>query len=80
MGRRLGAGLAVAGLLALAAGSRTAPAVGQQAGDRPNIVVIQTDDQTADSLRYMTNVNRLLVRQGVRFDNGFAADIGVVFP
>jgi N-acetylglucosamine-6-sulfatase len=71
--RRLGAGLAVAGLLALAAGSHTAPAVVQQADDRPNIVVIQTDDQTADSLRYMANVNRLLVRQGVRFDNGFAS-------
>jgi N-acetylglucosamine-6-sulfatase len=73
MGRRLGAGLAVAGLLALAAGSHTAPAVVQQADDRPNIVVIQTDDQTADSLRYMANVNRLLVRQGVRFDNNFAS-------
>ena len=73
MGRRLGAGLAVAGLLALATGSHTAPAVVQQADDRPNIVVIQTDDQTADSLRYMTNVNRLLVRQGVRFDNSFAS-------
>jgi len=72
MRRRLGAGLAVAGLLALAAGSHTAPAV-VQADERPNIVVIQTDDQTADSLRYMANVDRLLVRQGVRFENSFAS-------
>jgi arylsulfatase A-like enzyme len=72
MRRRLGAGLAVAGLLALAAGSHTAPAV-VQADERPNIVVIQTDDQTADSLRFMANVDRLLVRQGVRFENGFAS-------
>ena len=62
----------VGGLLALTAGSHTAPAVVQQ-DVRPNIVVIQTDDQTADSLRFMANVDRLLVKQGVRFDNSFAS-------
>ena len=72
MGRRLGAGLAVAGLLALAAGSHTAPAVVQQAADRPNIVVIQTDDQTVDSMHVMANVDRLLVKEGARFVNSFA--------
>jgi arylsulfatase A-like enzyme len=41
--------------------------------ERPNIVVIQTDDQTADSLRFMANVDRLLVEQGVRFENSFAS-------
>ena len=73
MRRRLGAGLAVAGLLALVAGSHSGAGVAQQADDRPNVVVIQTDDQTADSLRFMANVNRLLVKQGVRFDNNFAS-------
>ncbi len=73
MRRRLGAGLAVAGLLALVAGSHSGAVVAQLPDDRPNIVVIQTDDQTADSLRYMANVNRLLVRQGVRFDKNFAS-------
>ncbi len=73
MRRRLGAGLVVAGLLALAAGSQSGAVVAQQADDRPNIVVIETDDQTADSLRFMPNVNRLLVRQGVRFQNNFAS-------
>ncbi len=59
-------------LLALAAG--LAPAGGGPAQDtRPNIVVIQTDDQTADSLRYLANVRRLLVREGVSFENSFAS-------
>ncbi len=60
-------------LTVLAAGSQAAPAVTQQADPRPNIVVIQTDDQTADSLRYLANVRRLLVRQGVSFDDSFAS-------
>ena len=57
----------------LGAGSGAGPAVAQQADARPNIVVIQTDDQTLDSLRFMPNVDRLLVKQGVRFDNSFAS-------
>jgi N-acetylglucosamine-6-sulfatase len=40
---------------------------------RPNVVVIETDDQTAASLRTMPIVNRLLVDQGVTFDNAFVS-------
>jgi N-acetylglucosamine-6-sulfatase len=40
--------------------------------NRPNIVVITTDDQTVESLRVMTNVNAMLVAQGTTFANSFA--------
>ena len=59
-------------LLALTTGSHRAPAVVAQE-TRPNIVVIETDDQTAASLRFMPNVNQLLVKQGVLFENNFAS-------
>ena len=34
---------------------------------QPNIVVVLTDDQRRDSMRYMPNVQRLLVDQGTRY-------------
>jgi arylsulfatase A-like enzyme len=40
-------------------------------GDRPNLVVIMTDDQTMQSLSVMPNVQRLLVDQGMSFPNSF---------
>lgn len=36
---------------------------------RPNVVLIVTDDQRADSLAGMPKLNRLLVAKGVRFSN-----------
>jgi N-acetylglucosamine-6-sulfatase len=65
--------VAACALALLAAGSQTAPAVAQQTDPRPNIVVIQTDDQTLDSLRFMPNVDRFLVKQGVTFESSFAS-------
>jgi N-acetylglucosamine-6-sulfatase len=44
---------------------------GAQAPPRPNIVVIMTDDQTAESVRVMANVRRLLVERGTSFTNSF---------
>jgi arylsulfatase A-like enzyme len=44
------------------------------AGDRPNIVLILTDDQRWDTLAAMPNVQRLLVRPGVTFSNAFVDD------
>jgi N-acetylglucosamine-6-sulfatase len=41
--------------------------------ERPNIVVIMTDDQTVESLRVMGNVKRLLVDRGAKFVNSFVA-------
>ena len=40
----------------------------------PNIVLILTDDQRADTLGYMPNVQRLLVDQGIRFSNGYVVN------
>jgi arylsulfatase A-like enzyme len=78
MGRRaarLGRWLAgIAALLAIpwaATTSRAAHAVG--AAVRPNIVVIETDDQTVESMRVMANVNRLLAARGTTFDDNFAS-------
>jgi N-acetylglucosamine-6-sulfatase len=40
---------------------------------RPNIVVIETDDQTQASLAYMPKTRALLAAQGVTFDNSFVS-------
>ncbi|HEX7132723.1 MAG TPA: sulfatase-like hydrolase/transferase, partial [Iamia sp.] len=68
------AGLVVAGVVTASAqpspGSRPAarPPVARQAeADRPNIVVILTDDQTAESVRVMEAVNREIVDAGTSF-------------
>jgi N-acetylglucosamine-6-sulfatase len=41
---------------------------------RPNIVLIVTDDQRWDTLRYMPHVHHDLVRQGTRFTNAFVVN------
>ncbi len=61
------------GALAIA-GSGTPPATLDQAAAaqaRPNIVVIETDDQTLESMRVMDNVNSLIGDQGARFTRSF---------
>jgi N-acetylglucosamine-6-sulfatase len=40
---------------------------------RPNIVVVMSDDQTVESVRVMSNLQRLLMREGTTFDNSFAS-------
>ena len=75
MKRRLG--LAIAASLALAAGI----AVGVQhhgstaqaaaAPQRPNVLVLETDDQTLAEMAVLPNVRRLIGDQGVTFDNNF---------
>ncbi|MEA2400496.1 MAG: N-acetylglucosamine-6-sulfatase [Thermoleophilaceae bacterium] len=42
------------------------------AAAQPNVVVLMTDDQTAESLRYMPNVKRLLVDEGTLFRDSVA--------
>jgi arylsulfatase A-like enzyme len=57
-------------LLAIVAlGAVAAPAGAR----RPNVVVIETDDQTANTLWAMPTVRRLFVREGVSFDNSFVS-------
>jgi N-acetylglucosamine-6-sulfatase len=45
---------------------------GNHGGDRPNIVLIVTDDQRWDTLEAMPSVQRLLVDHGMTFTNAFA--------
>jgi N-acetylglucosamine-6-sulfatase len=42
--------------------------------DRPNVVLILTDDQELETMRYMPNVRRLLADEGVTFENAFVTD------
>src|SRR4051794_25967156 len=45
---------------------------GRAAGSTPpNVIVIETDDQTAESMRVMSNVNSLIGDKGARFKNSF---------
>ena len=70
MARSLGAAATVAGtLIALAAGGDAEPAGAQGADARPNVVVIMSDDQTQDSMRYMPRVQSLIGARGATFPN-----------
>jgi arylsulfatase A-like enzyme len=62
------AGLAVVGFGTQDANLSQASAAAQ---GRPNVVVIETDDQTLESMKVMTHVNSLIGDQGVTFANSF---------
>jgi N-acetylglucosamine-6-sulfatase len=68
-------GLAVALVLALSAGIALAASEGggsaRAAPQRPNVLVLETDDQTLDEMAVLPNVRRLIGEQGVTFDNNF---------
>jgi N-acetylglucosamine-6-sulfatase len=56
-------------------GSAEPAASGAHAGqDRPNIILILTDDQRWDTLSAMPNVQRLLAGHGVTFANSFVVN------
>ena len=59
-------GLAVAGAI-VSLESRAA-----RATPRPNVIVIETDDQTQEEMRVMRNTLNLIGAQGTTFDNSFA--------
>jgi N-acetylglucosamine-6-sulfatase len=65
--------LGVVGALSVAGSGRPAASAGQAAAipATPNVVVIETDDQTVESMRVMHNVNSLIGDQGARFQNNF---------
>jgi arylsulfatase A-like enzyme len=69
LGARIALTLAAA---ALALGASAAHA-GAPYHTRPNVVVLETDDQTAASMWAMPNVQRLLQDEGVTFENSFAS-------
>lgn len=60
------AGLTVAGASA-SLESRAAPKT------RPNVIVIETDDQTVEQMRVMTKTLDLIGRRGTTFDNSFVS-------
>ncbi|MGI9253744.1 MAG: sulfatase family protein [Thermomicrobiales bacterium] len=58
---------ALLGSIAGAMSARTMPASARRG--QPNIVVILTDDQNRDTLRFMPNLRHLVGRQGTTFEN-----------
>ena len=77
VGRGLAAAAAVSalavGAVGAAASSGSSSVAPAQPAAKPNIVVIETDDQTVESLRVMPNVRNLLAAHGTTFDNSFAS-------
>lgn len=63
--------VAVVVLISMAASPE---ALAQARRPPPNIVVILTDDQRWDTLRYMPNVRHLLVNRGMTFENSFVSN------
>jgi arylsulfatase A-like enzyme len=56
--------------LVVAGSTSHAPTLGQAAAaGRPNVLVIETDDQTLESMKVMQNVNSMIGDQGVTFAN-----------
>jgi N-acetylglucosamine-6-sulfatase len=45
-----------------------------EAPERPNVVLIVTDDQTLEDAEHMPNVERLLAEEGTTFENAFVTD------
>ena len=68
----MGAGLAAAAVAMLCVGAMPA-AHAQVKGGRPNVVVIETDDQTVQSMWAMPIVQSLLGNEGTTFDNSFVS-------
>ena len=64
------AGVAVAAVVAGSIGSG-ASAVAGSVPSRPNIIVIQTDDQAAESMKVMDNTRTQLGDRGATFTNHF---------
>jgi N-acetylglucosamine-6-sulfatase len=75
MKRRVGlvvvVALALCAGIAVAASGRGGPARAAAAAQRPNVLVLETDDQTLDEMAVLPNVRRLIGDQGVTFDNNF---------
>ena len=65
--RALGIALIASGLVLATAGSAQARPVDSGSDDRPNILVVMTDDMAATDLKLMPNVRSLLAKQGTSF-------------
>jgi len=65
--------LVVAAALGSLLGLRADTAAAQVAGQRPNIVMLMTDDQTVDDLAVMPATRRAFVSRGVTFQNSIVS-------
>ena len=65
--------LAVTAALVAIGAETPRPTVDQAlaAPDTPNVVVIESDDQTVESMRVMDSVNSLIADEGATFENSF---------
>jgi N-acetylglucosamine-6-sulfatase len=63
--------LAVALVATLSSCVLAAPVAAAEFLERPNILLLMTDDQTVESMRVMPNVQRLIADEGTTFDNSF---------
>jgi len=66
--------LALALVAACAGAGLGTPAASAQTSERPNIVVVLTDDQRWDTLPAMPTVEQELVAHGVTFTNSFVVN------
>ena len=61
----------VTGVSAVASGTHSATVQAAAAPRSPNVLVIESDDQTLESMRVMNNVNSLIGAEGATFQNSF---------
>ena len=73
MARGVGGPLVLALVTLAAAGCGGAAGAGQQHDERPNVVVLMTDDQTHESMRVMPGVRRTLADRGTTFTRSFVS-------
>jgi N-acetylglucosamine-6-sulfatase len=59
--------------LALLTGLAATPAAAAAGADRPNLVVVMTDDQTVEELSAMPRTRRLVAAKGVRFERSYVS-------
>ena len=72
--RRTASQACAAALITLAAaGCGADPGPGQEPDERPNVVVLMTDDQTLESMRVMPGVRRTIARRGTTFTRSFVS-------
>src|SRR5918995_5212403 len=73
-----GCSLTTAGDAGGAAGSEEMVSVERAANagapERPNVILILTDDLDAASISHMPNLRSLLIEQGTTFENAFVTD------
>ena len=59
--------------VAISAGGAVAPSEPEARSDRPNFIVVMTDDQTVADLQVMPRTRRLLAGHGVTFANSYVS-------